>query len=190
MKRIYAKYLKKAALIWSGCLLVFVLVYLLVIAPQSRNKKHIKKQFAQKMKTYNSVLKMAQHETKLELNGQIENLRDKLKDFVIAAEDSANLTFDISRIADDKKIVPPPSIKSRGLSADSAIPDCEYIQENHIDISFTAGFNQFAAFLNSLERHRPVVFVDRFTITREKSDAEKPEVTMGLAVFVKKQQSS
>ena len=73
MKRIYGKYLTRAALIWSGCLLVFALVYLLMLAPQNKNKKQTAKQLAQKQEMYNSVLKMAQQKTKIELNEQIEH---------------------------------------------------------------------------------------------------------------------
>jgi len=70
------------------------------------------------------------------------------------------------------------------------MPDCDYIYENYIDISFNAGFSQFAALLNALERHWPVVFVDKFTITRSRQDNLERPVTMNLTVFVKKKQET
>ncbi len=191
MKPIYKKYLTKTALIWAGCFVLFFLVHLLVLAPQKKNRKQVERQLAEKKQMYDSVLKVTQKETRIQLNEQIERLRNRLKDFVIDYEDSANLTFDISQIANDKKVTSF-SIKNKDKKnhRSSAAPDYNYISENHIDVSFTAGFNQFAALLNALERHRPVVFVDKFIITRSKQDNSARQVNMNLAVFIRKRQDS
>jgi hypothetical protein len=166
---------------------------MLVLAPQKEGKKQIEKQLAEKKQMYENVLKVTQEETKIQLNEQIERLQVDLKDFVIDFEDSANLTFDISQIANEKKVASF-SVKTKDKDKEgrgsSATPDYEYISENHIDVRFTAGFNQFAALLNALERHRPVVFVDRFVIARPKQPGSGNEVSMNLAVFVRKRQGS
>ena len=99
------------------------------------------------------------------------------------------MTFDISQIANEKKIASF-SIKTKDDRRGPAIPKYTYISENHIDVSFTAGFNQFAAFLNALERHRPVIFIDRFEITRSEQDSSGHEASMRLSVFVRKRQDS
>ena len=193
MKPIYRKYFTTVGLIWAGCFVLFLCVYILVLVPQEKSKKYIEKQLAEKKQVYNSVLKIAQEETKIRLNKQIESLRNKLEAFVIDFEDSANLTFDISQIAKEKN-VSSFSIRTKNTRKDSAIPNSNYISENRFDISFTANFNQFATFLNALERHRPIVFVDKFTITRPitrpKQDNSGHEVNMSLAVFVRKRQDS
>ncbi|HUU20084.1 MAG TPA: GspMb/PilO family protein, partial [Sedimentisphaerales bacterium] len=92
-----------------------------------------------------------------------------------------------SQIANEKNVASF-SIKSKDSRELSTIPDCKYICENHIVISFIGGFNQFATFLNSLERHRPVLFVDKFTITRSGQDDSGYQVSLNVAAFVKKQQ--
>jgi len=189
MKPIYKKYFATIALIWAGCFVLSFFVHMLVLAPQKKNKRQVETQLAEKKRIYSSVLDTAKEETKLELNEQIEYLRSSLRDFVIDFEDSANLTFDISQIANEKEVASF-MIRTRDDSGGSAIPNCNYICENHIDISFTASFNQFAAFLNALERHRPVIFVDKFTITRSDEDSSGHQVKMSLAVFVRKQQDS
>ena len=189
MKPIYKKYFTTVGLIWAGCFVLFLCVYILVLAPQEKGKKQFEKQLAEKKQMYNSVLKMAQEETKIRLNEQIESLQNKLQGFVIDYEDSANLTFDISQIAKEKRVASF-SIRTKNDRKNSVIPNCSYISENRFDISFTADFNQFATFLNALERHRPIVFVDKFTITRPKQDDSGHEVNMSLAVFVKKRQDS
>jgi hypothetical protein len=189
MKPIYRKCLKRAALIWAGCFVLFFLIYMLVLLPQTKNKKMIEKKLVAKKQMYDYARKATQEETKVELDEQIENLQNRLKDFVIDLEDSGNLTFDISRMAKEIKVAPP-SIEGKDKPKSSEVPDCEYVCENYINIGFTAGFNQFARMLNALERHRPVVFVDKFTITRSKKDDSDHEANMELTVLVRKRQDS
>ena len=185
----YKKYLTTAGLIWAACFVVFLLVYILVLGPQNNTKERLENELKEKKQVYESALGAAQKETKIRLNEQIEQLRNRLKDFVIDFEDSPNLTFEISQIADDKKVASF-SIKGKDNLTLSGEPDCKYINENHIVISFIGGFNQFATFLTALERHRPVLLVDKFTITRSGQDDSAFRVSLNVAAFVRKQQET
>jgi Tfp pilus assembly protein PilO len=189
MKSAYKKYFTTAALVWAGCFAFFFFVYMLVLAPQQNSRKQIAKQLVEKKQVRDSAIKAAQEETRVKLNEQLGYLRNKAKEFVINFEDSANLTFDIRQIAEEKGITSF-SIKTQDSRSGSPLPNCKYICENHIDISFNAEFNQFAAFLNALERHRPVVFIDRFSITRADQENSGHQVKMDLVVFVRTQQDS
>jgi predicted RNA-binding protein Jag len=176
-----------AGLIWVACFVAFLLVYIFVLGPQKNNKKRIDSKLAEKKQVYESALRVAQKETKNQLNEQIELLQNRLKDFVADFEDSANLTFEISQIADEKKIASF-NIKGKENRVLSGKPDTKYISENHIVISFIGGFNQFATFLNALERHRPALLVDKFTITHSGQDDSAFRVNLNVAAFVRKQQ--
>jgi len=189
MKSIYQRYFKKLALFWAGSFILLVLVYMLIMAPQKKSKKHLEQQIAQKQQKYNSILKAAQEQTRSKLNAEIQRLRDSLESFVIDSENATNIIFDISQIASEKK-VNSFSIKPKENDRKPAIPNCNYITENYIDISFTGSFKQFATFLNALERYQPVIFVDNFTITRSDQENSAHQVDMSLAFFVKKQQES
>jgi hypothetical protein len=185
--KIYRKYLIRTAIAWTACLVLFILAYILVLGPQNSSKKRLKSTLAEKKQLYEFAQRATQEQTKIRLNEQIEGLRDILKDFVVDFEDSANLTFDIGRIANEED-VSSFSIKNNEKQGISEIPDCNSICENHIDISFIARFNQFATFLNALERHQPVLFVNEFTISRSKKGESVYQVTLDVAAFVKKQQ--
>jgi Tfp pilus assembly protein PilO len=182
----HKKYLTTAGLIWAACFAVFLLAYILVLGPQKKHERRIENELAGRKQVYESALRAAQKETKIRLNEEIERLRSRLKDFVIDFEDSTNLTFDISQIANEKKVASFSSKvkKSRGLST---ITDYKYIYENQIVISFIGDFNQFATFLNALERHRPVIFVDKFSITRSGQEDSVYKVSLNVAALVKKQ---
>ena len=191
MKRAYRKYFTKVALIWAGCFVLLFFVHMLMLAPQKDSKERLEKQLAGKKQIYNSALKATQKETKIQLNEQIEHLRNRLKNFVIDFEDSANLTFDISQIANEKEVTSFSIETKDDDSRNRAISDYNYVFESRIDISFfMADFNQFAALLNALERHRPVIFVDRFAINRTERGSSGRQVNMSLAVFVRKKQDS
>jgi Tfp pilus assembly protein PilO len=187
MKPIYKKYFTIIALIWSSCFVVFLLAYMFVLAPQRKSRKQIEGQLAVKKQVYSSAQKAAQEETQKQLSEQLRHLQDKLGRFVVDSEDLANLTFDIGKMASER------GVGSFGINIVDKFPvtgesegDC--LREDKLHISFTGGFNQFAAVLSALERYQPVVFVDEFAINRDKRSALDHRASMDLAVFVKKQQ--
>ena len=186
--KIYRKYLIRTAIAWAACLALFVLAYIFVLGPHKSNRKRLESTLAEKKQMYELAQKATQEQTKIQLNEQIENLRNTLKDFVVDFEDSANLTFDIGRIANDEQVASF-SIKNKDKQGLSEIPDCNSICENHIDRSFIAGFNQFATFVNALERHQPVFFVNEFTISRSNKDQTTYQISLDVAALVKKQQN-
>jgi hypothetical protein len=178
-------------LIWAGCFVLLLVVYMLVLSPQGKTKRSIAAELAEKKQMYESALQASQEKTKIQQAEQIERLQNRLKDFVIDYENSANLSFDISQIATEKNVDGlriKDSKKTKRRNSKST--DCEYIGENYYNIGFKADFNQFATLLNRLERHRPVIFVDKFSITRSDEEDGNHAADMELAVFVRKRQES
>lgn len=177
------------AVIWGGSFILFALAYIIVLSPQQKSKQQVETEYAQTKRKYDSVIEMSKEETKARLKEELESLKNKLKVFTVDFEDAPNLTFDISQIANKKK-VDSFSIKTQENIKASADLGLKHIKENQIDINFAGDFNQFATFLNTLERNQPVVFVDSFKITRSQRDELGHKVNMKLAVFVRKQQES
>lgn len=175
--------------VWAGSFILLCCAYMFVLAPQKKTKNLIGKQLAEKKQIYDSALETSKVETKIKLKEQLETLQNKLADFVIKPEDSADLIFDIGQIANEQN-VDSFSIKPAENRRSSDLADYRYISENYINISFGSNYNQFAALLNTLERHRPVIFVDDLLITRSKESASGHQVNMSLAVFAQKQQDS
>jgi len=155
----YNKYLTRAAIAWAACLVLFVLAYVFVLAPLKNSRKRLDNELTQKKQEYEMAQIAAREQTKARLKKEIEDLQNILKNFVVDLEESTNLTFDIGQIANEEK-VSSFSIKNKNKQGLSEIPDCNSICESHIDIGFIAGFNQFAIFVNALERHQPVLFVN------------------------------
>jgi hypothetical protein len=186
-KTVKIQYLKTAGVIWAVCFAVFLVAYLFVLGPQKKEKRRIRQQLEEKKQLVESALTASKNETKAGLNEQIERLRTRMQDFVVDFEDSANLTFEISQIASQKQ-VDSFSIKGKENPLSTGKKESRYINENHIVISFIGGFSQFATFLNALERHRPVLLVDKFSISRSQQDELAFRVNLNVAALVRKQQ--
>ena len=194
--RKYKTYLTKAAMLWAVFLGLCLLAYGIVLRPQNNSKEHLEKTLTEQKQVYASARRAAQEQTRIQLDEQIEQLRDQLKGFVVDLEESTNLTFDISQMASQENLsslsvtTRAQRRASKGGVAVGAKSETHHINENHIDIKFNAGFRQFATFVNALERHRPVLFIDEFKITRSNQDESVFQVTLDVAAFVRKEQSN
>jgi len=185
----YKKYFVTLALVWAGCLVLFLLVYFLLLSPQAAAMSRVEQKFVQAKHTNEAVLLASKPETKTKLARELGQLQDQLGNFVTDFDNSSNLTFDIGRIASEKQLgsFTVKTVDSRRNANDN---DNEYLLENKVQISFEGSFTQFAAFLNALERHHPVLFVDSFKIVRSLQENSPHKVDMDIAVFVRRRQES
>jgi len=187
MTRAEKKYVKNVALLWTACLAVFLLAYFLVLVPHRQNRDRLDAELARKEQERRSARDYAARQAAGAPAEEIEQLRERFNDFVFDFENTGDLTFAISQIAKDKQV---PSLANIhvGERDGPGTGDYKRIAESTIDISFKADFNQFLTVVNALERHRPVVFVDTFTITRSRQGDTGHPVEMKLAVFLTGQQ--
>ena len=192
----YKTHLKIAASIWMVSLILGLLAYVMVLRQQNNSKKRLESTLAEQKQLHASARRAAQKQSRDQLNEQIERLRDQIEGFAIDHEKFTDLTFDISQIANRENLssfsVATSKKKSAGRRGAAARKkgDTNHINENLIDITFTAGFQQFAIFVNTLERHRPVLFVDEFKITRSRKDDSMYQVDLDVTAFVRKQQNN
>lgn len=191
MQRLLKEYGMTLGIIWGACLMVFVFTYVWVLSPQSLMKQKFSSELEEKKQDYVAARGASQEGARKRLLLEVEELEDKLRSYVADSNGSTNLTFDISQIA-NKNDVASFSIKSKANNNFFFfdVPQCSLISENRMDVSFMSDFRQFAMFLNSLERHEPVVFVDSFSITRSRQSDSGHRVSMGLSVFVEKRNDS
>ena len=172
-------------IVWAASLVLFAVVYYIAIAPQLKVKNQVLAESAEKQKMFESALTAANEDNKKKLAGEVGELKARLLNYVSEYEESANLTFSISRIAADKQVgdfTVRTSEQARGQDALAA----NNLQENHIEVAFASDFLRFASFLNALERHQPVIFVDRFKMLRGDRNGTPNKADMNLSYFVRK----
>ena len=177
----YKKYLKTMILVWAGALMLFIAVFVLLLNPQIRERNRLFAEVNKKQKLYDGAADAAREDTRKKIIGELETLKSKMYDYAIEPEDSANITLDIGRIAAAKQVS---SFTTKTSDKQqSGKTESKYMQENRINISFNADFRGFATLLNTLERYRPIIFVDTFRVVRSNNDNR---VDMELSIFVRK----
>jgi hypothetical protein len=184
MKSIYRKYIKIGVSFWAVCFIILLFSYLIVLAPQEKQRRLTEQKLTEATLQAQSAREAA--DGKNELLEQLTKSEDMLKDFVIDREKAANLTFDIGRISSDVKLHSFSSI-STASEESSKTDNHKYINARQINVNFNSSFNKFATFLNLLERRRPSIFIDTFSITRSPESDSGNKVNMKLAVLVEKE---
>ena len=172
-------------MVWAGSLVVFVIAYVLFIAPQLKVKAGLTRQLNDAKKLFDSAVAAADDKNKKKLADEVDTLKVKLSGYAADSAESANLTFDIGRLAGDKQLGSF-TVKTPESVWGNDVIDSKSIQENRVDVSFNSDYKGFAAFLNSLERHRPVIFVNRFKLTRGDQGLSTGKADMDLSFYVKK----
>jgi hypothetical protein len=185
----YKKYLIMMGIVWGASLLVFAAAYYLVITPQMKVRAKLYKEVTEKKDLLNVAIDASLEENKKKLQGEVELLKGRLYSYVTEYEDFPNLTFAVSRIAGDKQ-VSALTVRTPEQDRQQDPLTSKNLQENKMEISYTSDFIQFMNFLNTLERHQPVVFVDKFKIQRGDQGASTNKVDMSLSFFVKRKQES
>ena len=185
MKSIYSKYFKIGLSIWAVCFLVLFFSYLIILAPQERLRRATERKLADTNRLAQSARDAAEERNRNRLLDQLSSSGDRLKDFVVEQENAANLTFDIGRISSEIKLNSFSSIFTSGEGT-LRTDNYKHINTRQISVNFNSSFNKFAVFLNALERSRPVIFVDTFSIIRSPESNSGHKVDMKLAVLIGK----
>jgi hypothetical protein len=182
MNSIYRKYFKIGIIFWSACFIVLLFGYFVVLAPQERLRRTTERKLDETKRLAQSAREAALERNKNLLLEKLSNSGKRLKDFVIEQENTANLTFDIGRISSDVKLK---SFSSNFTGSEGTIKTDNYkhIIARQINVNFNSSFNKFAIFLNTLERSRPVIFVDTFSIIQSGESGLGHKVDMKLAVL-------
>lgn len=174
-------YLASASSIAAIFIIVCVAVF--AIGPQHRaienieNVIHAKEAEVVKART-------SEHDSSGDVFQQtLSSACQNLSRYVISLERVSEFAVDINRIAKQAG-VQDLSITNRMQGSYGSINECRHIREGRIQIKFKSSFSQFAKFINSLERYKPVIFVDSFDIKHSTSDDSGHTVDMVLVFFV------
>jgi hypothetical protein len=187
MNAICKKCFKVVPIVWGASVAAAIIINMVVITPQKERREKIRHQLVEKRQMYQAILRIGKQKARDRLGKQMEQWRNNLNDFTVSSEGMAGLTFDIGRIAKDTKI-DSFTITPQNNRGSKDMADSRYVGENQMNLNFKSSFNKFAVFLNALERHQPVIFVNEFSINHvERADLVN-QVSMDLSVFVKKQQ--
>lgn len=177
------KRFKWVVIAWICCLAVFLLAYVVFLMPQERDKAQLAGRLAQRRSEAAQARQGASEHTKDGLEREIAALQSTLDQFVMVPSRAAYLPFEISQITRNMNISSL-SLTNTDSEGFLEIDGCSRISAKPLHLSFTASFNRFAGFLNAIERCRPAIFADTFSIACSPGEAAAHQVDMKLLVLV------
>lgn len=171
--------------VWVPYLVVAMGFCMLVVRPQIVRGRQLEARLEDIKSQYDLAQAAAKRGDQARIVETVGDLRTRVSDFSVEMEMAPDLVFEIAKLAADAG-VQSFAMKPRGRQGLDGVPNCNFIGEKHIDLSFNSRFHRFAALLNTLERYHPVLFIDSFSINRSTYESSDPRVNMELSVMVEK----
>ncbi|MFI4912580.1 MAG: GspMb/PilO family protein [Sedimentisphaeraceae bacterium JB056] len=186
MKDKLRKFLTVILIVWIIALVGIGSFYYFVIMPQENKLDGLSSKVEYEIET-NLVASHAKEKRAMELMAAKDlQAKDLLRRFLVDRANVNNFVFDFQKLADECGIDDftgshDPSNSYYNISG------LKEIQEGTMRINFSGDYVQFIKLLNSLERYKPVIFIDRFNITRTRRIEGTNTVNIGLTFFVTKE---
>ncbi len=181
LNRFYKKNLKLVAIVWGISIAVLALFFFFWICPCNSELKQANTEQEKLTDRYNTAVANSEQKKREELTAELDMLRSRVGMYAIETSKSPQVVFDIRELARTSDI----AISSVKPSASvEKIVEAKYLRRQQLKIDFQAKFKNFAQFLNSLESHEPVVFVDKFKIVAADDARGLPKVSMDLSIYV------
>jgi len=184
MKADYKRLLIILVVVWGGAFVLLLGSHMFLMLPQQKESELLGKQLMEKRLRYDISKAADSEQVRAQLSEKVRGLTEELCRFEAEVDELDGLWFSISRIAGEIGVE---SFQSKGMDDESysVIPNCYDIGTASTEVNFSGSFNKFARFINQLERYKPVVFIDGFTITRARKEGSGPEAKLVLSVFVR-----
>ncbi|MBN2511561.1 MAG: hypothetical protein JXB18_01360 [Sedimentisphaerales bacterium] len=157
---------------WGLWAAIAAAAYFLVLGPQQAAVAKLGKEFNIINEQYALAQTAQRKETKVHIETILKDQIEKTSRFVVPYDTASGLTVQVSQLASQHNLSEF-STKTRELSSTFGTDSKAKITDAWLELTFACSFSQFAAFLNSLERSQPVVFVESAQISR---DAEGPDL--------------
>ena len=177
MDKLPKKFYKTVISFWLVCVLCIACGYYFFWYPLKEKIKDYEITISQKENIYELAKFANLQQTKESVASKLSEINQNIDKFSIESDLTSQLTFDISTMAKELYF---DDFSNQGTSAEEYEKVVNNIYFGTYEMSFTAGFNQFAYFINKLERHNPVLFVEEFNLKAPSAKNSKDNVKISL----------
>ena len=160
-----SRYTIVTAAVWAVSVVVLGGGYFLFYAPQQAELLQVNNQCDESQTALGQAQLAAQDEAKAKQKQQCEDVSQFISGFSTHQDSVTELVFEIGRIANELRLSEFSS-KDQKQKNYSTVGKSELVSEVWLKVEFQATFEQFAQFLNRLECHDPVVFVEEVLFQR------------------------
>jgi hypothetical protein len=176
-------YQKTAIGVWGAGVVLFGAVFLLCYLPQHELTAQVQYRFQESSREAAIAKQAASAEANELIEQQARQALEKLGAFTVSSDRVSSLVFEIGRMADSLKLQ---GYSSKYLdlpmrSVKAAEP--RLLSEAWLSVEFSGSYEQFARFVNLLERNQPAVFVEKAFVTRGQTENENCRFQLELSIL-------
>ncbi|MCE5185498.1 MAG: hypothetical protein LLF76_05175 [Planctomycetaceae bacterium] len=179
-KRTLTRYQKILAGEWiaAGALLCAgtVCFYL----PQHETLRQMQAQYKETAQQADLAQKAASEKTRLELEQQNQKVTSQLGVFTIPDEQVSSLVFEVGRMAGQLNLA---EFSSKSINSGPEDKSGTGLRESWLAVEFAGTYEQFARFVNLLERNKPAIFVEKVVVSRDSGNRQGCKYQMELSIL-------
>ena len=175
-----SRYTIVMAAIWAVSAVVLGGGYVLLYLPQQAELLQVTNQCNESQIALEQAQLAGQDQTRVKQQQQFEEVSQLISGFSTQEDSVTELVFEIGRIANELRLSEFSSEDQRQENYPT-VGKSKLVSEVWLKVDFEATFEQFAQFLNRLERHDPVVFVEVVSFRRGTRDANEHKASLKLS---------
>lgn len=175
-----SRYTIATATVWAVSAVVLGGGYFLLHLPQKTELLQVNNQYAESQTALEQAQLAACDKTKSKQKQRSEEVSQLISSFSTQQDTVTELVFEIGRIANELRLSEFSS-KNQKQKNYSTVGKSKLVSEIWLDVDFQATFAQFAQFVNRLECHSPVVFVEEVSFRRGSQDGKGHKASLQLS---------
>ena len=184
MKPFHKKFLIIWALAWGTSLLLLVIIYVFLVTPQKKELEILRGELVEKEQQHSTSEIADSEKTRTQLSRETTQLSEKLAEYVVERDDLSKVTFGVKKIASEIGLRKYEGKLMAGLPY-MPIDNCYRIGSMNVNLNFNSTFNEFARFINILERHKPIIFIENFSVEQPGGNETELQINMRFSTFVR-----
>lgn len=183
MKLKLSTYKIAAGLVWTVCIGFIGVGTLLSGGSRQAAFEQAERDLQESQEKLSFAQSAGKEDTKRRTLERLEKTRESLHTFTCPAAAESALIFRIGQLATTLELK---KFTSRvpDSSIDKTLEKSERIAEGWLTVDFVADYLKTAAFINSLERNEPVLFLESMTLRRTEDNAEEASVRLNLSYLI------
>lgn len=180
-----SRYQIVVAAVWVGTGLILGSGYFLFHVPQQSELLQLTSECAESQVILEQAQLAGREETKIKQQQRREEVDKLLSALSIPQDAVTELVFEIGRIATNDLRLFDFSSQNQQQKSYPTVGKSKLVSEVWLKVDFQATFEQFASFMNRLECHEPVVFVEEVSFRRATGDSLGHTVSLELSFLTK-----
>ena len=173
------------AVVWAICIGAIVLGTLFFGGAQTSALDQARRDVQESQEKLDFAQNAQKSETKQRTKERLVRAQESLNTFSCPASAESALIFQIGQLAHTLNLK---QFTSRfpDNAPEQILEKSERLSEGWLTVEFVADYLSLAEFVNSIERHEPVLFVESITLRRSEENDEEASVRMNLSYLIRK----